>query len=64
MTMKSLNFFSPLGKGLKYKPHKKNLIYAGNSEFWSFVLNAIPSFKEGRVGEGFHGNIPDAPAKW
>ena len=22
------------------------------------------SFKEGRVGEGFHGDIPDAPAKW
>ena len=22
------------------------------------------SCKEGRVGEGFHGNIPDAPTKW
>ena len=26
------------------------------------VLKII-SFKEGRVGEGFHGDIPDAPAK-
>ena len=24
----------------------------------------IVSFKEGSVGEGFHGDIPDAPAKW
>lgn len=27
------------------------------------VLKMI-SFKEGRVGEGFHGDISDAPAKW